>query len=40
MNTLSSLWTVSADGQLGILMSALAGSVASQDACTIRYRVF
>jgi hypothetical protein len=29
MTTLSSLWTESADGQLGILMSALAGIAAA-----------
>lgn len=46
MNTLSSLWSESADGQLDVWMSApagvaspLAGSVAPQDAYTIRYRV-
>jgi hypothetical protein len=43
MTTLSnriSLFIDSPDGLLGILMSALAGIAAAQDAYTIRYRVF
>ena len=41
MTTLSSLWTESADGQLGILMSALAGiatALAVALAMTVYFR--